>query len=524
MSDLTPVTPAARWLRAVVIAWPALLPALLFLPMLFVPPVNHDVAAILSFSERWLAGEQLYVDLVDVNPPLIFVLNLVPVAIAQATGLSSVTALLACLAVLGFAIWRLTLAVRDRVAEGPIERALLDVLPGLVIFGAGYDFGQRDTLMAALALPYLLAAARRLAGQDCPARVLPAVAAAIGFALKPHFLAIPALVEAAVLVATVMGGQGARAAWGRALGDPVPWIMAAIWGAYLASLPLVFPAYLDTVVPQVMRYYVTDAAAQPWSVLMLPRLGTAAALLVALAVLAWRQDARLPHVLALAGVGALVSAVVQQKGWSYHIMPIELFACSLATLLAARWLDRRQTGATRQASLRAASWLSVLFALFLVARGETPWNQLSWHRSDAFALTRILRDVAPGARILVLSPGIAPIYPALNYAHAHMTLPAMNVWLLEGAYAACPPGGKRYRDVWEMGPDELFLYRSVAEDIAEEPPDAVVIDAMTAIPECDGTPFSLIRYFARHTLFAQTWSRYAQVAQHGRYTVYLRHE
>ena len=27
----------------------------------------------------------------------------------------------------------------------------------------------------------------------------------------------------------------------------------------------------------------------------------------------------------------------------------------------------------------------------------------------------------------------------------------MNVWLLEGAYLACPEGGKRYRDVWEMG-------------------------------------------------------------------------
>src|SRR5437879_5027889 len=53
---------------------PALLPALLFVPFMLAPPLNHDVAAVLSFSERWLAGEQLYSDLIDVNPPLIFVL------------------------------------------------------------------------------------------------------------------------------------------------------------------------------------------------------------------------------------------------------------------------------------------------------------------------------------------------------------------------------------------------------------------------------------------------------------------
>ena len=39
----------------------------------FLPPLNHDAAALLHFSQRWLAGERLYVDLIDVNPPLIFV-------------------------------------------------------------------------------------------------------------------------------------------------------------------------------------------------------------------------------------------------------------------------------------------------------------------------------------------------------------------------------------------------------------------------------------------------------------------
>ena len=34
----------------------------LWLAGYFFPPINHDVAAILDISARWLAGEKLYVD------------------------------------------------------------------------------------------------------------------------------------------------------------------------------------------------------------------------------------------------------------------------------------------------------------------------------------------------------------------------------------------------------------------------------------------------------------------------------
>jgi len=305
----------------------------------------------------------------------------------------------------------------------------------------------------------------------------------------------------------------------------VPWAMAGLWLAYLASLPLFFPDYLGTVVPLVLHYYLDNGGQTPWGLLTLPRLGTAVAFLLPLVALAWTQPAgALARVLALAGLGAVASALAQHKGWSYHIMPIELFACALATTLAARWLDRLRAGPTPRAAVRAAAGLAALFALYLVAEGEAPWNQLTWRQSDAYALTQMLREHAEGERVLVLSPGVAPIYPALNYAHARMTLRTMNIWLLEGAYLECPAGGKRYRDVWEMGRPEFFLYRTVAEDFARAPPAAVVIDSMTAIPECGGENFSLIAYFSRHPLFAELWSHYDEVGQHGRYTVYARRD
>ena len=60
----------------------------------------------------------------------------------------------------------------------------------------------------------------------------------------------------------------------------------------------------------------------------------------------------------------------------------------------------------------------------------------------------------------------------------------MNMWLLQGAYRHCLPDGRRYREVWEMGRPEFFIYRTVAEDFARAPPAAVVVDARSGIPWC----------------------------------------
>jgi hypothetical protein len=508
-------------LRSALRLLPALLPVLLFVPFVLAPPINHDVAAVLAFSERWLAGEHLYSDLIDVNPPLIYVLNLIPAAIAAATGLDAVIALQACLVAFGLFVWWLALRVRDRAAEGPAERAFLDVLPGLFVFAAGYDFGQREWLMAVAALPYLLAAARRERGERPPLRITIAIVAAIGFSLKPHFLGIPALTEIFVMLGCLRRGATMRAV----LRDPVPWTMAAVWAAYLLSLPLLFPDYLNVVVPLVLGYYLDTGEETVWLVLLVRRMLTILLLLAPLAGIAlWpglRVGRGLPRLLCLAALGALASAMAQHKGWSYHIVPIELFTCGLGGVLAARWLDGLGAARSRAGAIRIAAGLGGLFALYAIAVGEAPWKELGYDTSSAVELTALLQQDAEGERVLVFSPGIAPIFPALNYAHARLTLRTMNLWLLDGAYRTCLPNGKRYREVWEMGRPEFFLYHTVAEDFARNPPAAVVVDHLSGIPGC-AEPFDVITYFSRHPLFAEVWSHYRLSGRAGGFSIYTR--
>jgi hypothetical protein len=497
-------------------AWPALLPVAYFVACVLAPPLNHDVAAVLTFSQRWLAGERLYVELIDVNPPLIYVLNLLPAWLARATGIDAVTALQACLLAWGAAAWGLAFRLRDPAVTAPVERLLLAVLPGLFVFGAGYDFGQREHLMVASALPYLYAAARRARGEAPRGRLAAAVLAGVGFALKPYFLGIPALVELAVLV------TGGPRRW---LGDPVPWIMAALWAVYLVALPWVFPQYVFGVVPMVWSLYLDLTGLGPLGVLLIPRVGAAVLLLMPLMWLAWRPTRRagavLPRVLGLAALGGLAAVIAQRKGWSYHILPLELFTLGMAALLAARVLDALE--ATRR--LAAAALVALLGLVFVVWAAETdeaPFGQLGYADSDVAGLTGLLKREAAGERVLVLSPQVSPIFPALNYAHAQLTLRTMNMWMLEGNYRTCLPDGRRYREVWEMPATEFFVFRTVAEDIARAPPAAVIVDRYPGIPDCQDVPFDFIEYFSRNPLFAEIWSHYRPLTEWGRFRLFVR--
>jgi hypothetical protein len=509
-----PAPMLARWTGVL----PALLPVAFFAACVFAPPLNHDVAAILAFSERWRDGERLYVDLIDVNPPLIFILNLLPAWLAQTTGVDAVAALHLCLLAWGLIVWALAWLLRPR-GGGPVERMLIRVLPGLFVFGAGYDFGQREHLMAASALPYLFAAARRAQGEAPRGAIVAAVLAAVGFALKPHFLAVPALVEAAVFASrATLGLWPARR-------DAVPWTMIAIWTAYAVTLPLLFPAYLFGVVPLVWDLYLGLGGLGVTDMLLTPRLGTALLLLAPLLWLVarrWRTpDGALPRMLAAAALGGAAAAVVQRKGWSYHVVPLQMFTLALASLLAARFLDGLHA-ARAVAAPRIVGVIGAGFVLFAAANGETPWNQLTYGSSDVAHLTAALRRAAEGGRVLVLSPLVSPIFPALNYAHARLTLRMMDMWMLEGSTAACLPDGRRYRAPADMGPAEAFVYRTVSEDFARAPPDAVIIDRYAGVPDCAGQAFDFLAYFTRQDRFAASWSHYRINAEWGRFRLYTR--
>jgi hypothetical protein len=540
-----PARQATRRLPPWLALLPALLPALLFLVLVVSPPLNQDVAAVLSFAERMVAGEHLYTDLIDVNPPLIFLLNLPPALLAAWTPLDGVQALLlfllALCGVAGCMCWRLA------PPRGAAEAAMLAAMLPLAMLLAGYDFGQREQIMAVAALPYLFLAERRIdrrgpgvpgagfiipmpglrlrapAGE--PGRLLVGgclLLAAIGFALKPHFLAVPALVEAVVLVAATRR----RGLWS-ALRDPAPWVLAGCWLAYLVVIAFGFPAYFGTVLPLVWDYYLGLGGAPWWQVLLTEQLFTGAVMTVALAGLALALGTRtlgwLPRLLAAAMLGALAAALVQHKGWSYHVVPIWMWGGLLAGLVAARGADALLPAplAGRLAPLLAAG-AAIGLTLLVIRGGEAPWREFNYDSGPAGRIAAWLEKRAPEGRLLVLSPDIYPAYPALNYAENKPVLRFMSTWLLQAVYRTCPADGARFRAPAQMGPAERYLFDGVAQDFTEHPPAAVLVARDAGIPWCANQPFDMLAYFTRHPRFAAMWRQYRQTGETDGYMMFER--
>src|SRR5689334_17703724 len=129
-------------------------------------PLKDDVAWLLYVAQQWLAGRQLYVDLVEVNPPMIMWILALPAAVSAALGVAAklvaVPFFAAC--VLGSAGWCAKL-LRGYGPLGTVPLPLFAAIGAVLLLLPGPEFGQREHLLVAAALPYLCIFARSIDGK-----------------------------------------------------------------------------------------------------------------------------------------------------------------------------------------------------------------------------------------------------------------------------------------------------------------------------------------------------------------------
>jgi len=121
-----------------------------------------------------MVGQRLYVDIVELNPPLVFY-------VYAALSLGTFSKPMFIGGVIGAMVISSLWAVRLRGPRWGVATFIVVVAAGIA------DFGQRDHLAAIVAIPYLFA--DRAAKRE---RFLIGAWSFIGFGLKPYFLLIPA--------------------------------------------------------------------------------------------------------------------------------------------------------------------------------------------------------------------------------------------------------------------------------------------------------------------------------------------
>lgn len=526
--------------------WLAWLPGLLAWVWGFahlLPPLNHDAAAVLQFAERMVGGERLYVELFDMNPPMIFWLNSLPVLLDRVTGIGSASALIVCILLLvAGSSWLLGRWLRRLCGAEMALSALLIPSAALFLLLAypAHSFAQREHLLAALLLPYLAQATARAGRYTHPAPVartqasinsLPAQAlvaglAAIGLAMKPQFAAVFVLTELVVL---------ARGGWRASFLALVPWGIGACLLAYLAASFLLHPDYFTSVIPFTQKLYAVFTSERIAQVLtgdQVPALSVAILLLGLAALLlpdrlTGRTIKDLTLVLTAAAAGTTLAGIGQMKGWDYHFLSARIFTLLLGASMLIALIDRAasMTGSAA-ARLREAGSLAVLTLLLLASNVLAPpfKAQRAFADSTAGQLLPVIAAEARGEKVLWLTTSISPQFPVLNYTDSPQAMRFMSLWMLTTLYANGPAVGDAvvYRAPSAMSPEERFVFNAVAEDFAANRPRLVVVAKGRGEPGFRGRRFDFIDYFARHPTFAAHWRHYEPAGQIANVKLYRR--
>ena len=470
--------------------------------VLVLPP-NCDNVVLMHEAGRVLDGSRLYVDIMEVNPPLIIYLNVPVVLTSRIIGVSPLSMFPIYVFALVLSSLALCHRLRTCLPAGLGQVAVLIVASVLLVF-AGPIFGEREHLMLTLILPYAFAAAIISDGGKVPRALgcVTGVMAGIGFSIKPFFL--PAFLAVELYLAVRRGPR----VWGRAQGLAV-W---ACFGAYATTILLHTPEYFPFAwsVREVYRKFHPYGQDLFGMLLWIPEF-LAVSIVLAKALL--RRPARgWSDVLGLLGLLLTAGVFAQSKGFLYHWYPVLAIALVLlyvsVTALALRFARPiRWAGPSAGLSLLfpASCACAVVFWSFV---GSVTWDA---------KLDRAMRDQGRGDSVYALSclshwlcvaerngmdwaSSICPIWPVQAYYDP-------STWR---------PGGYHAWDEMSDG-ERQFLSRVVA-DLERARPGLLLVDKQPPSPEMAG--FDFLDYLRRGPRFSSVMGGYRYVGESERYHVY----
>ena len=279
-------------------------------------PINHDIGWLFHATQQWLNGHELYTSIIEINPPMIFLL------MSPATWLYDISDLTAAGTIKIYFSILITFAtlLHFRIIQKIISKQLFYhvyitatiVIVFIVPLG---DFAQRDHLAILFFLPYMLSRFIDAIEQQ-NASILGlcfiGFVAGIGLSLKPYFILFPIGCECWFLVQTRN--------WKLLFSPQV--ISLVTTGLIFISFVVIFqPQYISQMIPLALATYWTYG--QPLAYFNIPFLS----LIFAITVIAGlrlqnKNQKQLSSLFALMTAIAMVSFILQSH-YSYQLVPFK---------------------------------------------------------------------------------------------------------------------------------------------------------------------------------------------------------
>jgi putative flippase GtrA len=378
--------------------------------------LTHDVVWQLWIARQMINGVSLYDQIFEINPPLWFWMALPVQWFADITGVATGKILVGCMTLL--AVTSALIAGRISGSNNPVQRSVQMLLILIVVLtGCLYDFGQREQIVLATTIPYVLLIVYRAYHQDVSLNLAICVGfiAAFGFALKHYFVVIPIFLELFLLFNLQRKYSVLRPETLTIL------IMAVI---YSISIFYFTPDFLNKVVPMVkLAYFGYEVPPYLW-------FDEPAQILWILSIVGilargyqnYRKDLHLQAFL-LAAVGFFIAYLAQRKGWQYHAIPTSgMLVMALASAAFGR--------STNPLALIRTPFSMVLIACYLIL-AQLQGTYFS-DREEKY--TKLFRSTPEGSSIMVVASNPMWIWPTIENTRriwpsryfAHWMIPAIG--------------------------------------------------------------------------------------------------
>jgi hypothetical protein len=428
---------------------------------------NSDVSWLITVAEKALDGRQLYVDVLETNPPASILLYVPPVAFAHAIGLRPELVVDGFVFVaVGASMWlagRILAQARllDEIDRGSLAACvatILTIVPAQI-------FGEREHIVVIGLLPAfaVFAVRARNLRPTLPAAVAAGIGLGMAVIIKPYFvLAIAPAILAVALCAK---------SW-RTLFAIENWIAAASAVLYGAVVALCYPQFISDTMPIVKDVYV-PLRLSLWT--LFARCPAAILWMATLRVLTDLKPGALfaavfaPLLTASFGFGAVF--FLQGKGWAYHAYP--MLALALIALAAAG-AERKEPPSATVATVRERTKQLALVLVVTVIVGATfYWMNIATNLSS---LAEPIRQIKASPTMLVISSDISIGHPLVRQVGGKWVGRVCSLWITGGVI--------RRRMHETLDPTTLARLNDyaardralLAEDIGRERPDIILVD------------------------------------------------
>lgn len=450
---------------------------------------NLDMLWLCEGMSRLLAGGRMSEVAYDTNPPLSFLIYLLPVLLHSVTGLSVVVA--ATLQTILLLAWGTLITWRMLGCfKGVSEAGRCAVVGGYLLGNivlSGYYFGERDHLAGIVLIPFILwqlALTYHLSPR--PGRAFPLIAGLL-LLLKPHLLIVPAALWCYRL-----------AQWRQrqAFLAPDGGAVAAMAILYAIVTAIFFRDYIEVILPDVLSYYGSPASL-PFLLMQLSMMKFPLLLglmLVPGLLLVLDPDVRrVSCAFMLAAILSVMAALLQNKGFYYHWLPALLcLSVALPVLLEhlAGRLMKGAAGASLFLSLAVTGGL--MYASMLPggqAQGQATFNP------DSALVKEIVARTKPGESFLLSAFGMQQIHEIAYYTGRTHASRFPVFWFMPGL------GGQ------PAGPDVARFGDMVAADLDLYQPKIVVL--LQSLHGSGGLP----QVFGGQPAFDAAWAAYSPAGQ-----------